>query len=421
MLGIIHYINDVRLWLNRLIEGVKVNQMIRSNIIKENINSFNIIQPLNVISIEKDAIIFECQIPRNLITLRLILQAYDFSKFVVKIIYNLGDDTSALPRNEYEILRYLQSRIQFHHNIIPLLHHFIDIPSDAFFSHFNDILRELGTHPNGYRRSCIAIITPLYPYSLRSFLLKHASFPVTNSELRTNETYLKLVDRLVICLQIANVLKFLFQNRIFYRNLTLDNFHIHLPSSLLSRYRYNYQNTNKIDEDGDINIIDNEENSENDDNIDTFSDVVPIFSDFSTAIKVEHHDSKYDNNRSNSSNNIDDMLLFPSLSSLCSQVSWDFGVLAYEIIFFGEHHNNNNEGEYSRYSYTRIRDLYDWYYKFSNVELRGNFGDEVANLLSPLLIADASKRPRIEDTYRSFLSFLKFHYPHHSILNSHFL
>jgi len=154
-------------------------------------------------------------------------------KFAVKILFNFGIETKLVQSsshfmNEYTIINdELQTKAnKYHRNIIAIYESFIDKPSDAFFDHFPDDIKRFVTHLNGKRRSCQVVVMPHYSLNLQQYLEEEKRF-----------TSLSLFDKLLICYQLANALKFLFSNHIMHRDLKLNNI-------LVSSPHMNYSFTN---------------------------------------------------------------------------------------------------------------------------------------------------------------------------------
>ena len=133
--------------------------------------------------------------------------------------------------NEYTIINdELQTKAnKYHRNIIAIYESFIDKPSDAFFDHFPDDLKEFVTHLNGKRRSCQVVVMPHYSFNLQQYFKEEKRY-----------ISLSLFDKLLICYQLANALKFLFSNHIMHRDLKLNNILVSSPHS--SPHHYHHHN-----------------------------------------------------------------------------------------------------------------------------------------------------------------------------------
>ena len=69
---------------------------------------------------------------------------------------------------------------------------------------------------NGKRRSCQIVVMPHYSLNLQQYLEEEKRY-----------ISLSLFDKLLICYQLANALKFLFSNHIIHRDLKLNNILVH--------------------------------------------------------------------------------------------------------------------------------------------------------------------------------------------------
>jgi serine/threonine protein kinase len=125
----------------------------------------------------------------------------------------------------------------------------------------------------------------------------------------------------------------------------------------------------------------------------------------------------------NLNNNNDSAANQPQVISYKKQASWELGLIAYEILF-GEYPSafapsSSNADQY--FSLSHFQELYYERYSASGggggggggVDYQRVSANQIAALLQPLLRSNAFERQHIWDAYRSFLRFIKSHFPNH--------
>ena len=296
-------------------------------------------------------------------------------------------------KNEYAIINEeLQRKAnKYHRNIISIYESFVDKPSDAFFDHFPDDSKQFVQHVNGKKRSCQVVVMPHYQLDLLQYFTQENRF-----------ASLSLFDKLLICYQLANALKFLFSNHIIHRDLKLNNILVHYSPSHSRSHRG----------DGD-----------------DYDELQVVICDFGYAIKVNddykvkiargdplggnvYHLAPEILSSSSSSSSPSSSLSSPSLTGssggqinnnnnyievdYSKQPTWEFGLLCFEIIFgyLPDHHRHPRYDYQSLIDDAKDCDLYD-----------DQMNDEIARLLSPMLSFDAPDRLSFPAAYHSFIQF----------------